>query len=53
VAKAICELLRPGVHVVPCNVDARGRLVLSSIAGRKVGKLRLAVLPSWRRKTKN
>jgi hypothetical protein len=49
-AQAICELLRPGVRVVPCNVDARGRLVLSSIAGRKVGKLRLAVLPSWRRK---
>jgi hypothetical protein len=40
------------VRVVPCNVDARGRLVLSSIAGRKVGKLRLAVLPGWRRKTK-
>ena len=51
-ARAICELLRPGVRVVPCTVDARGRLVLSSIAGRKVGKLRLAVLPSWRRKTK-
>jgi hypothetical protein len=51
-AQAICELLRPGVRVVPCNVDARGRLVLSSIAGRKVGKLRLAVLPGWRRKTK-
>jgi hypothetical protein len=51
-ARAICELLRPGVHVVPCTVDARGRLVLSSIAGRKVGKLRLAVLPSWRRTKK-
>ena len=51
-ARAICELLRPGVRVVPCTVDARGRLVLSSIAGRKVGKLRLAVLPSWRRKKK-
>jgi hypothetical protein len=51
-AKAICDLLRPGVRVVPCTVDARGRLVLSSIAGRKVGKLRLAVLPSWRRKNK-
>jgi hypothetical protein len=51
-ARAICELLRPGVRVVPCAVDARGRLVLSSIAGRKVGKLRLAVLPSWRRKKK-
>ena len=49
-ARAICELLSPGVRVVPCTVDARGRLVLSSIAGRKVGKLRLAVLPSWRRK---
>ena len=49
-ARAICNLLRPGVRVVPCTVDARGRLVLSSIAGRKVGKLRLAVLPSWRRK---
>ena len=51
-AKAICELLRPGVRVVPCTVDARGRLVLSSIEGRKVGKMRLAVLPGWRRKTK-
>ena len=51
-AKAICELLRPGVRVGPCTVDARGRLVLSSIAGRKVGKLRLAVLPSWRRRKK-
>ena len=51
-ARAICELLRPGVRVVPCTVDARGRLVLSSIAGRKVGKLRLAVLPSWRRTKK-
>jgi hypothetical protein len=51
-AKAICDLLRPGVRIVPCTVDARGRLVLSSIAGRKVGKLRLAVLPSWRRRKK-
>jgi hypothetical protein len=51
-ARAICELLRPGVRVVPCTVDGRGRLVLSSIAGRKVGKLRLAVLPSWRRRKK-
>jgi hypothetical protein len=51
-AKAICDLLRPGVRIVPCTVDARGRLVLSSIAGRKVGKLRLAVLPSWRRMKK-
>ena len=52
-AKAIQALLRPGVFVVPCEVDDRGRLVLSSIAGRKVGKLRLAVLPSWRRKAKS
>jgi hypothetical protein len=37
---------------VPCQVDQRGRLVLSSIAGRKVGKLRLAVLPEWKRKRK-
>lgn len=49
-AKAIQVLLRPGVFVVPCQVDDRGRLVLSSIADRKVGKVRLAVQPSWRRK---
>ena len=49
-AKAIQALLRPGVFVVPCEVDDRGRLVLSSIAGRKVGKARLAVQPSWRKK---
>jgi hypothetical protein len=49
-AKAIQTLLRPGVFVVPCKVDDRGRLVLSSIAGRKVGKVRLAVQPSWKKK---
>jgi hypothetical protein len=49
-AQAIRDLMRPGVFVVPCTVDARGKLVLSSIAGRKVGRLRLAVLPEWRKK---
>jgi len=49
-AKAIQALLRPGVFVVPCQVDGRGRLVLNSIAGRKVGKVRLAVQPSWKKK---
>ncbi|MGB7905458.1 MAG: hypothetical protein WCF43_12235 [Steroidobacteraceae bacterium] len=49
-AKAIQSLLRPGVFVVPCEVDDRGRLVLSSIADRKVGKVRLAVQPSWKKK---
>jgi hypothetical protein len=49
-AKAIQTLLRPGVFVVPCKVDDRGRLVLSSIAGRKVGKVQLAVQPSWKKK---
>jgi len=49
-AKAIQTLLRPGVFVVPCKVDDRGRLVPSSIAGRHVGKVRLAVQPSWKKK---
>jgi hypothetical protein len=49
-AKAIQALLRPGVFVVPCKVDDRGRLVLSSIDGRKVGKVRLAIQPSWKKK---
>ncbi len=49
-ALAIRELMKPGVFVVPCTVDGRGKLVLSSIAGRKVGKLRLAVLPEWRKR---
>jgi hypothetical protein len=49
-AMAIRDLMKPGVFVVPCTVDARGKLVLSSIAGRKVGKLRLSVLPEWRKK---
>ena len=49
-AKAIQALLRPGVFVVPCTVDDRGRLVLGSIAGRKVGKVQLAVQPSWKKK---
>jgi len=51
-ATAIRELMKPGVFVVPCTVDSRGKLVLSSIAGRKAGKLRLAVLPEWRKKKK-
>jgi hypothetical protein len=51
-AQAIRDLLKPSVSVVPCTVDARGKLVLSSIAGRKVGRLRLAVLPEWRRRKK-
>ena len=49
-AKAIQSLLRSGVFVVPCTVDDRGRLVPESIAGRKVGKIELAVQPSWRKK---
>jgi hypothetical protein len=49
-ARAIQALLRPGVYVVPCEVDDRGRLVLKSIADRKVGKIELAVQPSWRKK---
>ena len=49
-AKAIQTLLRPGVFVVPCEVDDRGRLVLGSIAGRTVGKVRLAVQPSWKKR---
>ena len=49
-AKAVQALLRPGVFVVPCRVDDRGRLVLGSIAGRKVGKVQLAVQPSWKKK---
>ena len=49
-ARAIQALLRPGVFVVPCEVDDRGRLMLSSIADRKVGKVRLAVQPSWKKK---
>jgi len=52
VAHAVSEQLKPGVAVVPCSVDARGRLVLSSIAGRKVGRSRLTVLPAWKRKRK-
>jgi hypothetical protein len=52
-ALAIRELMKPGVFVVPCTVDARGKLVLSSIAGRKVGRLRLAVLPEWQKKKKS
>jgi len=49
-ARAIQALLRPGVFVVPCDVDDRGRLVLDSIADRKVGKIRLAIQPSWKKK---
>lgn len=52
-AQAIRDLLKPSVFVVPCTVDARGKLVLSSIVGRKVGRLRLAVLPEWRKKKKS
>jgi hypothetical protein len=51
-ARAIQALLRPGVYVVPCQVDDRGRLVLQSIADRKVGKVRLTVQPSWKKKKK-
>ena len=53
VAQAVSEQLKPGVAVVPCRVDARGRLVLSSIAGRKVGRSRLTVLPAWKRRRKS
>jgi hypothetical protein len=53
IAQAVCEQLKPGVAVVPCSVDDRGRLVLSSIAGRKVGRSRLTVLPPWKRKRKS
>ncbi len=49
-AKAIHALLRPGVHIVRCTVDDEGRLELSSLTTRKIGRTRLAVLPSWRRK---
>jgi hypothetical protein len=49
-AKAIHALLRPGVHIVPCKVDDEGRLELSSLTTRKIGRTRLAVLPSWSRK---
>ena len=49
-AKAIHALLRPGVHIVPCKVDDEGQLELSSLTTRKIGRTRLAVLPSWRRK---
>ena len=49
-ARAIQTLLRDGVHIVPCKVDEDGRLVLSSLAARRIGRTRLAVLPSWRRK---
>jgi hypothetical protein len=48
-AKAIHALLRPGVHIVPCKVDDEGRLELSSLTTRKIGRTRLAVLPSWSR----
>jgi hypothetical protein len=51
-AKRIQEMLSPGVLVVPCQVDGRGKLVLSSIANRKAGRVRLAVRPTWRRKKK-
>ena len=49
-ARAIQALLRPGVHIVPCKVDEDGRLELSSLATRRIGRTRLAVLPSWRKK---
>ncbi len=49
-AKAIQALLRPGVHVVPCKVDDEGRLEPSSLTTRRIGRTRLAVLPSWSRK---
>ncbi|MCC7198740.1 MAG: hypothetical protein IT483_04440 [Gammaproteobacteria bacterium] len=51
-AKAVQALLRPGVHIVPCKVDDKGRLDLSSIAARKIGRTTLALQPAWRsRKT--
>lgn len=49
-AAAIKALLRPDVHVVPCKVDDDGQLLLNSLARRKVGGQRLALLPSWRRR---
>ena len=49
-ARAIQALLRPGVHIVKVVADEDGRLDLSSLAGRTIGRTRLAVLPSWRRK---
>lgn len=49
-ARAIQALLRPGVHIVRVAADEDGRLELSSLAGRAIGRTRLAVLPSWRRR---
>jgi len=51
-AESIRALLKRGVFVVPCRVDRRGRLVLSSIAGRRAGRVRLAVRPRWRERKK-
>ena len=48
--QAIHALLRPGVFVVPCRVDDHERLVLTSMAGGKVGRVRLEVQPSWKKK---
>jgi hypothetical protein len=47
-AAAIRDLLRPGVSVVPCKVDRHGRLVLKSLAGRRIGRAPLVLRPTWR-----
>jgi hypothetical protein len=51
-ARAVKDLLRPGVHIVPCKVDEDGALVLSSLAAHRVRGRPLATVPSWRRKRK-
>jgi hypothetical protein len=47
-AKLVKETLRPGVSVVPCKVDRHGKLVLKSLAGRKIGRAPLVLRPAWR-----
>jgi hypothetical protein len=47
-AVQIRDLLRPGVAVVPCRVDRHGRLVLKSLAGRKIGRSPIVLRPTWR-----
>lgn len=49
-AARIKELLRPGVFVVPCEVDRHGQVVLKSLAGRKAGRAPLVLRPTWREK---
>jgi hypothetical protein len=51
-ATAIQKLLLPGVYVVPCTVDARGKLLPGSIENRRVGRVRLAVRPTWSKAAK-